>query len=131
MSGPVHVNVRGLALDILLECARGEAYAHDLIERQAYRCDLAHRDAAFLQTLVFCVLRNISLLDTWLDELSNNKRLETRIHWLLRLGVAQQRRGGELRGGRKGFFQVGADGPVGEVPRRAQRRRGGGIGPRR
>jgi 16S rRNA (cytosine967-C5)-methyltransferase len=89
VSGPANVNVRGLALDILLECARGEAYAHDLIERHAYQAELAHRDAAFLQTLVFCVLRNISLLDTWLDELSNNKRLETRIHWMLRLGVAQ------------------------------------------
>jgi 16S rRNA (cytosine967-C5)-methyltransferase len=82
-------NVRGLALDILLECSHGEAYAHDLIERQAARLELEHRDAAFLQTLVFCVLRNISLLDTWLDELCDNKRLETRIHWLLRLGAAQ------------------------------------------
>jgi len=83
------VNVRGLALDILLECARGEAYAHDLIDRQAVQNRLEHRDAAFLQTLVFGVLRNLMLLDTWLDELCDNKRLETRIHWLLRLGVAQ------------------------------------------
>ena len=83
------VNVRGLALDILLECARGEAYAHDLIERQAAHHQLEHRDAAFLQTLVFCVLRNLMLLDTWLDELCDNKRLETKVHWLLRLGVAQ------------------------------------------
>lgn len=82
-------NVRGLALDILLECSQGEAYAHDLIERHAANHQLEHRDAAFLQTLVFGVLRNVLLLDTWLDDLCDNKRLETRVHWLLRLGVAQ------------------------------------------
>lgn len=82
-------NVRLLALDILLECSHGEAYAHDLIERLAAQHRLEHRDAAFLQTLVFSVLRNILLLDTWLDELCDNKRLEIRVHWLLRLGVAQ------------------------------------------
>ena len=42
-----------------------------------------------LQTLVFGVMRNVSLLDSWLDELCDNKRLQTRVHWLLRLGVAQ------------------------------------------
>lgn len=82
-------NVRQLALETLLECEHGEAYAHDLIDRHAKRHGLEHRDTAFMQTLVFCVLRNMSLLDTWLDELCDNKRLETRIHWLLRLGVAQ------------------------------------------
>lgn len=82
-------NVRSLALDILLECSHGEAYAHDLIDRHANQHHLEHRDAAFLQTLVFGVLRNILLLDTWLDELCDNKRLEMRVHWLLRLGTAQ------------------------------------------
>jgi 16S rRNA (cytosine967-C5)-methyltransferase len=82
-------NVRGLALDILLESSHGEAYAHDLIDRAASYHHLEHRDAAFLQTLVFAVLRNVLLLDTWLDEVCDNKRLETKVHWLLRLGVAQ------------------------------------------
>lgn len=91
MSSPTSpaVSVRKLALDILLECSQGEAYAHDLIDRHASRHHLEHRDAAFLHTLVFGVLRNVLLLDTWLDELCDNKRLETRVHWLLRLGVAQ------------------------------------------
>ena len=83
------VSVRKLALDILLECSQGDAYAHDLIDRHASRLRLEHRDAAFLHTLVFSVLRNVLLLDTWLDEVCDNKRLETRVHWLLRLGVAQ------------------------------------------
>lgn len=82
-------NVRQLALDILLESERGEAYAHDLIDRHAVHHRLEHRDAAFLQTLVYSVLRNLLLLDTWLDELCDNKRLETRVHWMLRLGAAQ------------------------------------------
>ncbi|RBP41492.1 16S rRNA (cytosine967-C5)-methyltransferase [Roseimicrobium gellanilyticum] len=80
---------RALALQVLLDWERGETYAQDLIERHATRHQLAHRDAALLQTLVFGVLRNISLLDSWLDELCSNKRLETKVHWLLRLGVAQ------------------------------------------
>lgn len=80
---------RALALQVLIDWERGETYAQDLIERHAARHDLAHRDAALLQTLVFGVLRHLSLLDTWLDELCSNKRLETRVHWLLRLGVAQ------------------------------------------
>ena len=80
---------RALALQVLVDWERGETYAQDLIERHASRHDLAHRDAALLQTLVFGVLRNVSLLDCWLDELCSNKRLETKVHWLLRLGVAQ------------------------------------------
>lgn len=80
---------RSLALEVLLEWERGEAFAQDLLERAAAQHKLAHRDAALLQTLVFAVLRNVSLLDCWLDELCDNKRLETRVHWLLRLGAAQ------------------------------------------
>ena len=80
---------RSLALDVLLEWEHGEAFAQDLIERSAAQHKLAHRDAALLQTLVFTVLRNVSLLDCWLDELCDNKRLETRVHWMLRLGAAQ------------------------------------------
>ncbi len=80
---------RALALQVLIDWERGETYAQDLIERHAAKHALAHRDAALLQTLVFGVLRHVSLLDCWLDELCSNKRLETRIHWLMRLGVAQ------------------------------------------
>ena len=82
-------DVRSLALQCLLDWEQGRTHAHDLIERAADRHQLPHRDAAFLQTLVFGVLRNINLLDSWLDGLCDNKRLEARVHWLLRLGAAQ------------------------------------------
>ncbi|MFZ4766243.1 MAG: 16S rRNA (cytosine(967)-C(5))-methyltransferase RsmB [Roseimicrobium sp.] len=83
------VSARHLALDILVEWERGDVFAHELMDRAVHRHQLAHRDAALLQTLVFTVLRNVSLLDCLLDEICDNKHLETRIHWLLRLGAAQ------------------------------------------
>jgi len=82
-------NSRQLALETLLEWERSDIFAHDLIEHHAFQQGLEHRDAALLQTLVFGVLRNINLLDCWLDELCSNKHLQTEIHWLLRLGLAQ------------------------------------------
>ena len=59
------------------------------MDRLATQKRLEHRDAALLQTLVMGVLRNVSLLDHWLDQLSDNKRLEDRVQWILRLGAAQ------------------------------------------
>ena len=82
-------NSRQLALEALLEWERSDTFAHDLIERHAAQHGLEHRDTALLQTLVFGVLRNINLLDCWLDELCSNKHLQTEIHWLLRLGLTQ------------------------------------------
>ncbi len=34
-------------------------------------------------------LRNIDLLDIWLERVCDNQHLETSVHWLLRLGIAQ------------------------------------------
>jgi len=82
-------NSRELALHTLLEWEHGDLFAHDIIDRLAVDNRLEHRDAALLQTLVFGVLRNINLLDCWLDELCSNKHLENEVHWLLRLGLAQ------------------------------------------
>lgn len=80
---------RQLALHVLLEWERGQTFASDIIDRVAVRHHLERRDTALLQTLVLGVLRNISLLDHWLDQACENKHLEDRIHWLLRLGAAQ------------------------------------------
>jgi len=60
-----------------------------MIERQASVNQLEHRDAALLQSMVFGVLRHVVLLDHWLEQLCNNQHLETRVHWQLRLGLAQ------------------------------------------
>ncbi len=85
----VTANSRQLALHTLLEWEHGQSFAQDILERLATKYHLEHRDTALLQTLVFSVLRNITLLDHWLDQVCENKHLEKNVHWLLRLGAAQ------------------------------------------
>jgi 16S rRNA (cytosine967-C5)-methyltransferase len=80
---------RHLALETLIEWERGDSFAQDLIDSVASRSRLEHRDTALLQTLVYGVLRNINLLDEWLDILCSHKHLEDEVHWLMRLGLAQ------------------------------------------
>ena len=60
-------NTRQLALNVLLEWERGQVHAQDLIERTASQHRLEHRDTALLQSLVYGVLRNVSLLECCLD----------------------------------------------------------------
>jgi 16S rRNA (cytosine967-C5)-methyltransferase len=88
-ASPQQATSRQLALHVLLEWERGQTFATDIIDRVAVRHSLERRDTALLQSLVLGVLRNISLLDHWLDQACENKHLEDRIHWLLRLGAAQ------------------------------------------
>lgn len=46
-------------------------------------------DAAFLHDMVLTVIRNLSLLDHWISNLTGGKRLDHRSAWLLRLGLTQ------------------------------------------
>lgn len=82
-------NARKLALEVLREWSRGEAYAAALVDQAARETQLASRDAALLQTLVYGVLRNLSLLDHWSAFLSRDRELDPASRWLLRLGLAQ------------------------------------------
>lgn len=82
-------NSRQIALQALIEWEHGEAFAQELVDRLATQNRLVHRDAALALTLVLGVLRNASLLDHWLDQVCDNKRLEDRILWTLRMGAAQ------------------------------------------
>jgi 16S rRNA (cytosine967-C5)-methyltransferase len=82
-------NARELALETLIEWEHGQLFASDIIDRIAKSEGTEHRDTALLQTLVMCVLRNMTLLDHLLDQVCDNKRLERHVHWLLRLGAAQ------------------------------------------
>lgn len=83
------VSSRKLALEVLMDWERSQTYAADLMERAVQQHQLASRDAALLQSLVLGVLRNVDLLDIWLDRVCDNKHLEDSVHWLLRLGIAQ------------------------------------------
>lgn len=80
---------RKLALDVLQEWNRGEQYASALIDEAVIANRLEPRDAALLQTIVLGCLRHLSLLDHWIDGLTDGKHLEREAEWILRSGLAQ------------------------------------------
>ncbi len=82
-------SARQSALDVLREWSRGELYAVALIDDAARFANLSSRDTAMVQTLVYGVLRNLSLLDHWSGHLSGGRDLDPASRWLLRMGIAQ------------------------------------------
>ncbi|MDB6120365.1 MAG: rRNA ((967)-C(5))-methyltransferase [Verrucomicrobiaceae bacterium] len=80
---------RKLALDVLQEWNRGEQYASALIDEAVTAHRLDPRDAALLQTIVLGCLRHLSLLDHWIDGLTDGKHLEREAEWILRCGLVQ------------------------------------------
>lgn len=80
---------RKIALDVLYEWHRGEEYAVSLIDEASDDCGLEPRDTALLQTLVYAVIRNMSLLDHWAAMLTESKTLDRETLDALRLGLAQ------------------------------------------
>ncbi len=80
---------RSLALELLQEWSRGEQYAAALIDEASARHRLEPRDAALLQAIVLGCLRHLTLLDHWIDRLTDGKHLERQAQWVLRCGLAQ------------------------------------------
>ena len=80
---------RSLALDLLQEWNRGEQYASALLDEVVVTHRLDPRDAALLQAIVLGCLRHLSLLDYWIDHLTDGKHLERHTEWVLRCGLAQ------------------------------------------
>lgn len=81
--------IRGLALDVLGEWAAGDRFAADLLDRAQRECGVMGSDAAFLRDIVLTTLRNLSLLDHWVAVLTENKHLDHRSRWGLRIGLCQ------------------------------------------
>lgn len=81
--------IRGLALDVLGEWAAGDRFAADLLDQAQRDCGIAGSDAAFLRDIVLTTLRNLSLLDHWIAVLTENKHLDHRSRWGLRIGLCQ------------------------------------------
>ncbi|MEZ5388049.1 MAG: transcription antitermination factor NusB [Prosthecobacter sp.] len=88
-SRPPAAPIRGLALDVLGEWAAGERFAADLMDHAQRSCHLSQPDAAFLRDIVLTTLRNLSLLDHWIAVLTDNKHLDHRSRWGLRIGLCQ------------------------------------------
>lgn len=83
------VPIRGMALDVLGEWAGGGRFAADLMDHVQRDCQLSLPDAAFLRDIVLTTLRNLSLLDHWIAVLTENKHLDHRSRWGLRIGLCQ------------------------------------------
>ena len=81
-------NVRRAAVSALRAWAKGHHYAEALIERQARRNRLSGADRALLQSIIFAVLRNRSLLDHWIGMLRKGK-LDHETRDILRVGICQ------------------------------------------
>lgn len=82
-------STRALALEVLSEWSRGRRYASDLLDLACQRHALSASDAAFLHEMVLSVVRNVTLLDRWIEALTGGRHLDHRTRWLLRLGLAQ------------------------------------------
>ena len=80
---------RKIALGVLYEWHRGEEYAVSLIDEASDDCGFEPRDTALLQTLVYSVIRNQSLLDHWAGMLTGDKNLDRETLDAVRLGLAQ------------------------------------------
>ena len=81
-------NVRRAAVSALRAWSKGHLYAESLVERQARRNHLSTSDRALLNSILFAVLRNRSLLDHWIGMLRKGK-LDRETRDILRVGLCQ------------------------------------------
>ena len=85
-----HVSrVRGVAIEVLSEWAAGDRFATDLLDHAQRNHDLFGPDAGFLREIVLTTLRNLSLIDHWVDQLTEGKHPDHRCRWGLRIGLSQ------------------------------------------
>jgi 16S rRNA (cytosine967-C5)-methyltransferase len=81
-------SARELALVALRQWRTGDAFADAILERLLKSSDLIAPDRAFTMELFYGVLRNLILLDFWIDTL-RTERLDHDARDLLRLGIYQ------------------------------------------
>lgn len=81
-------SARELALAVLRQWRANESFADAILFRLLGSSDLAPPDRAFTTELVYGILRNLILLDFWIDTL-RAKRLDPDARDLLRLGIYQ------------------------------------------
>ncbi|MCX6851274.1 MAG: hypothetical protein NTY98_20395 [Verrucomicrobia bacterium] len=71
------------------EWSGGERFAADLMDHIQRDNFLSLPDAAFLRDIVLTTLRNLSLLDHWIAVITEDKHLDHRSRWGLRIGLCQ------------------------------------------
>ena len=80
---------RQTAFDVLQRWEESSAYAEDLIAQHAESGQLSSADRGFTNALVLGVLRNLSLLDHWIDTMRGRGKLDRDVRDALRLGLFQ------------------------------------------
>ncbi len=88
-SGPPQANPRLLAWQVLRAWRPDGAYAEDLIDKAALRHSLSTPNRGLLNALVLAALRNLTLLDAWIDHLRDGGKLDHDTREWLRLGLTQ------------------------------------------
>ena len=86
---PADSNPRLLAWQILRAWKPEGVYADEMIDHTARRHALSPPNRAFLNAMVLAVLRNLTLLDAWIDHLRDGGKLDHDTRGWLRLGLAQ------------------------------------------
>ncbi len=86
---PADSNPRLLAWQILRAWKPEGVYADEMVDHTARRHSLSPPNRAFLNAMVLGVLRNLTLLDAWIDHLRDGGKLDHDTRGWLRLGLAQ------------------------------------------
>lgn len=83
-----HASARGVALAALEQWRHGHRFADAILQDLLGRSTLARSDRSFVTELFYGVLRNLTLLDFWIQQLRSGA-LDDRSRDLLRLGLYQ------------------------------------------
>src|SRR5436305_14138244 len=86
--GAGKVSSRRIALDALCEWQEGRRFADAILHELLRQTSLSAPDRAFATELVYGVLRNLRLLDSWIHMLRSTE-VETGARDLLRVGLYQ------------------------------------------
>ena len=82
-------NARQTSFEILQRWEESSTYAEELIAQQSESRRLSPADRGFTNALVLGVLRNLSLLDHWIDAMRGRGKLNSDARNALRLGLFQ------------------------------------------
>lgn len=82
-------SVRDIAVQVLSDWSKERQFAEDLLDAACRHHRLSPPDAGLLHAIVLDVLRNVSLLDYWLDHLTDHRHLDHCTRSVLRVGLAQ------------------------------------------
>ena len=80
---------RQIAAGILFEWDAGLGFAENLLRKHISRSRLSSADRRMVQEIVYGVIRNMALLDAWIDSTARQPPGNTRSRSLLRLGFYQ------------------------------------------